>query len=124
MIKKSASEMAAALAAKEISSVELTKAHLDRIGAVDKEVHAFLYVDTEGALAQAKAIDESRAKGEQLAPLAGVPIALKDVFTQKGVPTTCGSKILEGWRPPYDADRKSTRLNSSHIPLSRMPSSA
>ncbi len=103
MIKKSASEMAAALAAKEISSVELTKAHLDRIGAVDKEVHAFLYVDTEGALAQAKAIDESRAKGEQLAPLAGVPIALKDVFTQKGVPTTCGSKILEGWRPPYDA---------------------
>ena len=103
MIKKSASEMAAALAAKEISSVELTKAHLDRIGAVDKEVHAFLYVDTEGALAQAKAIDDSRAKGEQLAPLAGVPIALKDVFTQKGVPTTCGSKILEGWRPPYDA---------------------
>ena len=103
MIQKSAAEMAAALAAKEISSVELTKAHLERIAAVDKEVHAFLHVDTDGALAQAKAIDDARAKGEQLSPLAGVPIALKDVFTQKGIPTTCGSKILEGWRPPYDA---------------------
>lgn len=95
--------MAAALAAKEISSLELTKAHLARIAAVDKEVHAFLHVDTDGAMAQAKAIDDARAKGEQLSPLAGVPIALKDVFTQKGIPTTCGSKILEGWRPPYDA---------------------
>ena len=103
MIHKSAAEMAAALAAKEISSLELTKAHLDRIAAVDKEVHAFLHVDTDGAMAQAKAIDDARAKGEQLSPLAGVPIALKDVFTQKGIPTTCGSKILEGWRPPYDA---------------------
>jgi aspartyl-tRNA(Asn)/glutamyl-tRNA(Gln) amidotransferase subunit A len=103
MIRKSASEMAAALAAKEISSVELTRAHLDRISEVDSQVHAFLHVDTDGALVQAKAVDDARAKGEKLAPLAGVPIALKDVFTQKGIPTTCGSKILEGWRPPYDA---------------------
>ena len=103
MIRNSATEMAAALAAKEISSVELTKAHLDRIAEVDKEVKAFLYVDTEGALAQAKSIDDARAKGEQLSPLAGVPLALKDIFTQKGIPTTAGSKMLEGWRPPYDA---------------------
>ena len=103
MIRKNASEMAAALAANEISSVELTKAHLDQIAAVDNDVHAFLYVDNEGALAQAKAVDEARAKGEVLSPLAGVPIALKDIFTQKGVPTTAGSKMLDGWRPPYDA---------------------
>ena len=103
MIRNSASEMAAALAAKEISSVELTKAHLDRIAEVDGQVKAFLYVNTEGALDQAKSVDDARAKGEKLPPLAGVPLALKDIFTQKGVPTTAGSKILEGWRPPYDA---------------------
>jgi len=103
MIRKNASEMAAALAAKEISSVDLVNAHYDRIAEVDDKVKAFLHLDKEGALAQAKSVDDARAKGENLAPLAGVPIALKDIFTQKGVPTTAGSKILEGWRPPYDA---------------------
>jgi len=103
MIRNSAAEMAAKLAAGETTSVALTQAHLDRIAAVDTDVHAFLYVDTEGALAQAAAVDAKRAKGEKLSPLAGVPLALKDVMAQKGVPTTCGSKILEGWRPPYDS---------------------
>jgi aspartyl-tRNA(Asn)/glutamyl-tRNA(Gln) amidotransferase subunit A len=103
MIRNSASEMAAKLAAGETTSVALTQAHLDRIAAVDTDVHAFLYVDTEGALAQAAAVDAKRAKGEKLSPLAGVPLALKDVMAQKGIPTTCGSKILEGWRPPYDS---------------------
>jgi len=103
MITKSAAEMAAALAAGETSAESLTQAHLDRITEVDAQVHAFLHVDTEGALAQARAVDVARAKGEKLSPLAGVPLALKDVMVQKGIPTTCGSKILEGWRPPYDA---------------------
>ena len=103
MIRKNASEMAAALAAKEISSVELVNAHYERIAEVDGQVKAFLHLDKEGALSQAKAVDDARARGETLAPLAGVPVALKDIFTQKGVPTTAGSKILEGWRPPYDA---------------------
>jgi aspartyl-tRNA(Asn)/glutamyl-tRNA(Gln) amidotransferase subunit A len=103
MIRHSASEMASKLASGEITSVALTKAHLDQISAVDKDVHAFLHVDTEGALAQAAAVDAKRKSGEKLSPLAGVPLALKDVMTQKGVPTTCGSKILEGWRPPYDS---------------------
>lgn len=103
MIRKSASEMAAALNSGEITSVELTQAHLEQINKVDGQVHAFLHIDKEGALQQAKQVDAKRAKGEKLAPLAGVPLALKDVMTQKGIPTTCGSKMLEGWRPPYDS---------------------
>jgi len=103
VITRAAHEMSSAMAAGEISSVELTQAHLDRITDVDTQVHAFLYVDTEGALAQARSVDDARARGEEVGPLAGVPLALKDVMVQKGIPTTAGSKILEGWRPPYDA---------------------
>jgi len=95
--------MAAQIASGQTSSVELTQAHLDRIESVDTDVHAFLFVDSQGALAQAAAVDAKRAAGEKLSPLAGVPLALKDVMVQKGVPTTAGSKILEGWRPPYDS---------------------
>ena len=103
MIKKSAAEMAAALSAGEVTSVELTQAHLDQIAKVDSDVHAFLHVDNDGAIAQARAVDEKRKSGEKVSPLAGVPLALKDVLVQKGIPTTCGSKMLDGWRPPYDS---------------------
>lgn len=103
MITRSANEMATAMAAGEITSEKLTREHFDRIDAVDVEVHAFLYLDRDGALAQAKSVDEARSRGEKVGPLAGVPLALKDVMVMKDVPTTCGSKILEGWRPPYDA---------------------
>ena len=103
MINKTAAQMADALAKGEATSVELTQAHLDRITSVDGQVKAFLHVDTEGALAQAKDVDARRAKGEKLSPIAGVPLALKDVLAQKGVPTTAGSKILQGWHPPYDS---------------------
>jgi aspartyl-tRNA(Asn)/glutamyl-tRNA(Gln) amidotransferase subunit A len=103
LIRSSATELAGLLSAGEISAVELAQAHLDRIAEVDERVHAFLYVDTEGALSAARAVDEARTRGDQLGPLAGVPIAVKDVIATRGVPTTCGSKILEGWRPPYDA---------------------
>ncbi|MCZ7439330.1 Asp-tRNA(Asn)/Glu-tRNA(Gln) amidotransferase subunit GatA [Micromonospora sp. WMMC241] len=101
--KLSAVEIAGLVANGDASAVEVTRAHLDRIGAVDDRVHAFLHVDTDGALAAARAVDERRAAGEELGPLAGVPVAVKDVLTTKGVPTTVGSKILEGWRPPYDS---------------------
>ena len=103
MIFKSASEQAEALAKNEISAVDLANQHFARIESVDSDVHAFLHLDKEGALAQAEEVDAKRARGEKLSPLAGVPLALKDVMAQKGVPTTCGSKMLEGWRPPYDS---------------------
>lgn len=114
MIKKSAAEMAAALSAGEVTSVELTQAHLDQIAKVDSDVHAFLHVDNDGAIAQARAVDEKRKSGEKVPPLAGVPLALKDVLVQKGIPTTCGSKMLEGWRPPYDSTVV-TRLKENGI---------
>ena len=98
-----ARELAALIAGGEVSAVEVAQAHLDRISTVDSQVHAFLHVDAEGALGAARAVDEKRSRGEALGPLAGVPLALKDVLTQKDVPTTCGSRILEGWRPPYDS---------------------
>ncbi len=98
-----AAELAGKIAAGEITSEDATKASLDRIEAVDGEIHAFLHVDRDGALATARDVDARIAAGEKLGPLAGVPIAVKDVLATKGMPTTCGSKMLEGWVPPYDA---------------------
>src|SRR3954468_4128025 len=102
-IKKTAAELAALIASGETSATEVARAHLDRIGAVDGSVRAFLHVDEEAVLEQARAVDARRAAGEALGPLAGVPIAHKDVFTTRDMPTTAASKILEGWRTPYDA---------------------
>ena len=103
LIELTAAATAHAIAAGEASAVEVARAHLDRIAAVDGHVQAFLHVDADGALAAAKAVDDRRAAGGELGPLAGVPLAMKDVVVTKGVPTTSGSKILQGWVPPYDA---------------------
>ena len=103
LVRQSAATLASAMAEGEVSAREVTQAHLDRIAEVDDRVHAFLYVDTADALATADDIDTRRARGDQMGPLAGVPLALKDILAMRGVPTTCGSRILEGWRPPYDA---------------------
>ena len=103
LVRQPATVLAAAIAAGDVSAREVAQAHLDRIEQVDPAVHAFLHVDTDAALASADAVDAKRAAGATLGSLAGVPLALKDVLAMRGVPTTCGSRILEGWRPPYDS---------------------
>jgi aspartyl-tRNA(Asn)/glutamyl-tRNA(Gln) amidotransferase subunit A len=99
LVRHSATALAARIAAREISAVEVTQAHLDRIADVDGSVHAFLHVDADNALAAAARVDAGEISG----PLAGVPLALKDIVVTRGIPTTAGSRILEGWIPPYDA---------------------
>ncbi|HWV39621.1 MAG TPA: Asp-tRNA(Asn)/Glu-tRNA(Gln) amidotransferase subunit GatA [Vulgatibacter sp.] len=96
-------ELSARLESRDLSSTEVTRACLDRIRATDSALGAFLFVDEEGAMAQARAADERRAAGRSLGPLDGVPLALKDLFCTEGIPTTCGSRILEGFVPPYDS---------------------
>jgi aspartyl-tRNA(Asn)/glutamyl-tRNA(Gln) amidotransferase subunit A len=103
LTRSSAADLAASIAAGDVSAVEVTEAHLDRIAQVDDRLHAFLHIDAEGALHAAKQVDARRSAGGDLGPLAGVPLAMKDVVVTKGLPTTAGSRILEGWVPPYDA---------------------
>ncbi|ROP74309.1 Asp-tRNA(Asn)/Glu-tRNA(Gln) amidotransferase subunit GatA [Curtobacterium sp. PhB115] len=114
----SAAALADALVARDVSSVEATQAHLDRIAAVDGDVHAFLHVN-QNAIAVAKSIDSRRAAGDDLGPLAGVPIAVKDVLCTQDMPTTAGSKILEGWVPPYDATPVAKLRAAGLVPLGK-----
>ena len=102
MIKSSLSALAKALAAKEISSVELTRLYLDRIARLDTKLNAFISVDEEKSLAQARVADDLLAAG-QAGPLTGIPLAQKDIFCAKGWLTTCGSKMLGNFVSPYDA---------------------
>ncbi|HHT40931.1 MAG TPA: Asp-tRNA(Asn)/Glu-tRNA(Gln) amidotransferase GatCAB subunit A, partial [Actinomyces sp.] len=103
VVFSSALELAEKLRSGELTSEELTRAFLDRISEVDSQINAFLFVDEDGALETAREVDAARKAGEDLHPLAGVPIAIKDNIVTRGVPTTAASKILEGWLPPYDA---------------------
>jgi aspartyl-tRNA(Asn)/glutamyl-tRNA(Gln) amidotransferase subunit A len=111
-----AAALSDALAAGSTSSVELTRAYLDRIEAHDGALHAFLHVDADGAVAAAEESDRRRASGEVTSPLDGVPVAVKDLFCTVGQPTTCGSRILEGWVPPYDATVVA-RLRRAGLPV-------
>jgi aspartyl-tRNA(Asn)/glutamyl-tRNA(Gln) amidotransferase subunit A len=96
-------EAAELLRRREISAVELTRAHLERIEALDKTLHAFITLTPDLALQQAEAADRRFAAGEAVSPLTGIPLAIKDVICTNGVRTTCGSHILESFVPPYDA---------------------
>ena len=112
-----ASDLAEKIHSREISAVEVTQAHLDRIGDVDGDINAFLHVSTNTALAAAATVDEALAAGDQpTSKLAGVPLALKDVFTTTDAPTTCASKMLEGYMSPYDAT-VTLRLRAAGIPI-------
>ena len=118
LIRLSAEQLGEKLAAKEVSSVEVTQAHLDRIAAVDGDIHAFLHV-SQAALSTAADVDSRRLAGEKLGPLAGVPIAIKDVLCTLDMPSTAGSRMLEGWIPPYDATVV-RKLRGAHlVPLGK-----
>ncbi|HYP44497.1 MAG TPA: Asp-tRNA(Asn)/Glu-tRNA(Gln) amidotransferase subunit GatA [Propionibacteriaceae bacterium] len=119
LVRSTAADLAAGIAAGQLSSVEVTAAHLERIAAVDSDIHAFLHVDTDRALATAATVDAAVAAGRRLGPLAGVPLALKDVLTYTGAPTTCGSKILQGWHPPYNATVTQRLLDAGLVILGK-----
>jgi aspartyl-tRNA(Asn)/glutamyl-tRNA(Gln) amidotransferase subunit A len=118
LTRATAADLAARLVAGEVSSVEVTQAHLDRIAAVDGDVHAFLHVNA-AALETAAQVDADRAAGVALPELAGVPIAIKDVLCTLDMPSTSGSKILEGWVPPYDATVVARLRAARMIPLGK-----
>ena len=114
LLSSSAAELARRMADQEVSAREVVDAHLERIEDVDgtarphgdlgdTDVHAFLAVTAESARKHADDVDQRRVTGRPLGPLAGVPLALKDVITMRGAPTTVGSRMLDGWEPPYDA---------------------
>jgi len=100
---RTAVELAELVRGGDVSAVEVTDAHLARIEALDGEVRSFLCLAGDTARAAAAEVDSARARGDELGPLAGVPVAVKDMFCTHDLPTTAGSRILEGWRPPYDS---------------------
>jgi aspartyl-tRNA(Asn)/glutamyl-tRNA(Gln) amidotransferase subunit A len=118
LTRLSAADLSARLTSGDVSSVEVTQAHLDRIAAVDGDVHAFLHVSAD-ALDSAAAVDADRAAGTPLGELAGVPIAIKDVLCTLDMPSTSGSRILEGWVPPYDATVVARLREARLIPLGK-----
>ncbi len=118
LTRLSAADLATKLAAGEVSSVEATQAHLDRIAAVDGDVHAYLHV-SDHALDVAADIDRRRAAGESLGELAGVPLAIKDVLVTTDMPSTSGSKILEGFMSPYDATVVARSRAAGLVPLGK-----
>ncbi len=116
LLTKSALELGEELRQGNVTSVQLTEAFLNRIAELNPALNAFITVDAQGALEQAARVDERRAAGEELHPLAGVPIAVKDNIVTKGLETTCASKILAGWIPPYDATVV-VRLREAGLPI-------
>ncbi len=118
MIDLTLSEALEKLNSGETTSVKLTQAHLDRIKQVDPDVKAFITLTEERALEQAAAADQRRASGDT-APLLGIPLAIKDVLATEGVQTTCGSRILEGFKPVYSATAVSKLFDAGAVMLGK-----
>jgi aspartyl-tRNA(Asn)/glutamyl-tRNA(Gln) amidotransferase subunit A len=118
LISMRAADASLALAEGTVSSVELTQAHLDRIEATESHIGAFL-ARSSNALEAARDSDDRRAAGERVSPLAGIPIAIKDVLCTSDMVTTAGSRILEGWVPPYDATVVSKLLTAGMVALGK-----
>ncbi len=123
ILSYSATQLGKKIAAGEITSVEATKAYLDAIGATDKDINAYITVDTEGAIKAAEAADkmiaEKKAAGETLSPLAGVPVAIKDNMCIEGTLTTCASHILDNFVPTYTATAVEKLLEAGAVVLGR-----
>lgn len=115
----SARELAAQIRSGERRAVDVLDEHLARIQAREGEIHAFNLVTADEARRSAQAVDDAVARGQDPGPLAGVPIALKDNLCTRGVPTTCSSRILEGWRPPYDATVVQRVLAAGAVPIGK-----
>lgn len=120
LVDQSAQELRTRLERKEVSAVDLVQSCLDRIDSLDSDVGAFLGVDREGALATAARIDERRAAGQELGPLAGLPVAIKDNICVHDWATTCASRILENYRSVYDADVIERLRQADAVLLGRM----
>ncbi len=103
LTKMTFAELRERLNSREVSSVEVTTHYLDAIRQHDDQIHAFLLVDSEGAIRQAEAVDQKRKDGQPVGLLGGIPVAIKDVLCTKGQPTTCGSRMLNNYVPPFDA---------------------
>jgi aspartyl-tRNA(Asn)/glutamyl-tRNA(Gln) amidotransferase subunit A len=120
LCKKTACELSSLLAQGETSSSELTKIYLDEIAVRGGEINSYISTCADEAIAQAKAADKRLKKGKDVTPLTGVPIALKDIFVTKGVETTCGSKILKGYVPPYDGTATAKLKDAGAVILGKL----
>jgi aspartyl-tRNA(Asn)/glutamyl-tRNA(Gln) amidotransferase subunit A len=116
---KSAVQIASDVRSGASTADEQLSLSLEAVRARNEELHVFLHIDEEGAREAAARVDGVIAKGENAGPLAGVPIAIKDNVCQRGVPTTCGSKILRGWRPPYSATVIDRLLAAGAVPVGK-----